>query len=311
MPLNLQILRRRLCIGLVLALLSTSAAALAETILQRGNRDEPETLDPHKSDGYQEYWVQSDLFEGLTRIDAHGQVVPGVAESWDIAPDGLTWTFHLRPNLRWSDGSPLTADDFVWSLRRVVDPATAASYASAFLPIVGAKGITDGTDKDLTKLGVAAPDARTVVIRLTEPTAYLGGLLTLGIGFPLPRKAIEAYGDEWTRPGHIVGDGAFVMDSWTPQLEIRLKRNPNYYDAAAVKLDGVVWSVNEDDETALKRYRPAISISPACRASWCRRCNGKCRPISIPARSFGPASSRSIPSVRRSTISGCARRWRC
>jgi oligopeptide transport system substrate-binding protein len=241
--------------GLAAILLLSSAAAPAEAILQRGNKDEPETLDPHRSDGIQEYWVQSDLFEGLTRIDAHGQVVPGVAESWEIAPDGLSWTFHLRPDLKWSDGTPLTAEDFVWSLRRAVDPKTAASYASILNPIANAQAITDGKEKDLGKLGVSAPDARTVVIRLVAPTAYLGGVLTLGIAFPVPRKAIEAYGDEWTRPGHIVGDGAFVMDSWTPQLEIRLKRNPNYYDAAAVKLDGVVWSVNESDETALKRYR--------------------------------------------------------
>jgi len=250
-------LQLRRCYGAALAatLLLSSAVAPAGTILQRGNKDEPETLDPHRSDGIQEYWVQSDLFEGLTRIDPHGKIVPGVAESWEIAADGLSWTFHLRPDLKWSDGTKLTSEDFVWSLRRAVDPKTAASYASILNPIVNAQAITDGTEKDLGKLGVSAPDARTLVIRLAAPTAYLGGVLTLGIAFPVPRKVIEAYGADWTRPGHIIGDGAFVMDSWTPQLEIRLKRNPNYYDAAAVKLDGVVWSVNEDDETALKRYR--------------------------------------------------------
>ena len=253
--LNLPLLCRRLCAGVVLTLLLAAAAPPPETVLQRGNKDEPETLDPHKSDGYQEYWVQSDLFEGLTRIDAQGKVVPGVAESWDVAPNGLAWTFHLRHGLKWSDGSPLTAQDFVWSFRRGVDPATGASYASAFYPVVGARAINDGQEKDLGKLGVAAPDPDTVVIRLTEPTAYLAGVLSLGIGFPLPRKVIEAYGAEWTKPGHLIGNGAFMLDSWTPQSEIRLTRNPNYHDAAAVKLDAVVWSVNPDDETALKRYR--------------------------------------------------------
>ncbi|MEI9985475.1 MAG: peptide ABC transporter substrate-binding protein [Aliidongia sp.] len=247
--------RRRIWPAFAVILLLASAAAPAETILQRGNKNEPETLDPQKSDGVQEYWVQSDMFEGLTRIDPLGKIVPGVAESWDIAPDGLAWTFHLRPDLKWSDGSPLTAEDFVWSLRRAVDPRTAASYASILYPVVGARAINEGKEKDLAKLGVEAPDPRTLIVRLTEPTAYLAGVATLGIMFPIPRKAVEAYGEEWTRPGHIVGDGAFVMDSWTPQLEIRLKRNPNYYDAGAVKIDTVVWSVNEDDETALKRYR--------------------------------------------------------
>jgi oligopeptide transport system substrate-binding protein len=241
--------------GLTGLLLLTSAAASAEAILQRGNKDEPETLDPQKSDGLQEYWIQSDLFEGLTRMSPHGTVIPGVAQSWDIAADGLSWTFHLRPDLKWSDGSPLTSEDFVWSLRRALDPKTGASYASILDPIVGARAINEGTEKDLTRLGVTAPDAHTVVIRLNGPTTYLGGVLTLSIAFPLPRHVIETYGADWTHPDHIVGDGAFVLDSWTPQLEVRLKRNPNYYDAAEVKLDGVVWSVNEEDETALKRYR--------------------------------------------------------
>jgi oligopeptide transport system substrate-binding protein len=235
--------------------LMVANAASAETILQRGNKDEPESLDPQKSDGLEEYWVQSDLFEGLTRIGPHGTVVPGAAERWDISSDGLTWTFHLRPDLKWSDGSALTAEDFVWSMRRAVDPTTGAAYASILNPIAGAKAINEGTEKDLTKLGVTAPDPHTVAIALTAPTAYLGGVLTLAIGFPLPRKTIEAYGIDWTKPGHLVCNGAFALDSWTPQLDIRLKRNPNYYDAAAVKLDGVVWSVNESDETALKRYR--------------------------------------------------------
>lgn len=246
---------RRLSAALAAILLLAGTAAEAETILQRGNKDEPETLDPQKSDGTQEYWVQSDLFEGLTRIDAHGKIVPGVAQSWDIAPDGLAWTFHLRPGLKWSDGSPLTAEDFVWSFRRAVDPKTAASYASILYPVVGARAINEGKEKDLAKLGVSAPDPQSFVVKLSEPTAYLAGVATLGIAFPIPRKAVEAYGEEWTRPGHVIGDGAFVMESWTPQSEIRLKRNPNYYDAAAVKLDGVVWSVNEEDETAMKRYR--------------------------------------------------------
>jgi oligopeptide transport system substrate-binding protein len=229
--------------------------ARAETVLRRGNHDEPETLDPHKSDGSQEYWIQSDLFEGLTRIDGHGRIVPGVAEKWEVTPDGLTWIFHLRADLKWSDGSPLTADDFVWSFRRVLDPKTAASYASVLYPIAKAKEINEGTEKDFTKLGVTAPDARTVQFKLVQPTAYLPGVLTLGVGFPLPRKAIEAYGDEWTRPGKIISNGAFVMQEWTPQLDIKLKRNPNYYAPDGVKLDGVVWSVNEQDETAIKRYR--------------------------------------------------------
>jgi oligopeptide transport system substrate-binding protein len=253
--LNRPILHHLFCAAFVAALFLASTAAPAETILLRGNKDEPETLDPQKADGSEEFWVQSDLFEGLTRVDPHGKIVPGVARNWEIAGDGLSWTFHLRPDLKWSDGTPLTAEDFVWSMRRAVDPNTAASYASILYPIAGARAINSGREKDLATLGVTAPDAGTLVIRLETPTAYLAGVMTLGIAMPVPRRAIEAYGADWTRPGHIIGNGAFVMESWTPELEIHMKRNPNYYDAAAVKLDGVVWSVNPVDETALKRYR--------------------------------------------------------
>ena len=232
-----------------------SGLAQAETVLRRGNHDEPETLDPQKSDGSQEYWIQSDMFEGLTKVDAEGRIVPGTAERWETTPDGLGWTFHLRPGLEWSDGSPLTAEDFVWTLRRAIDPATAAAYASILYPIAGAREINDGREKDLSKLGVAAPDPLTVTFRLRQPTPYLPGLLTLGVAFPLPRRAIEANGETWTRPGNLVSNGAFMLQSWTPQADLKLVRNPHYRGAAKIKLDAVVWSVNEDDETAVKRYR--------------------------------------------------------
>ena len=239
----------------LLALLVPLTAAAEERVLHRSMVAEPDSLDPPKFSGQPEAIVADDLFEGLLSRSPTGDPVPGVAQSWESSADGRAWTFHLRPDLKWSDGSPLTSEDFVWSLRRALDPKTGASYASILDPIVGARAINEGTEKDLTRLGVTAPDAHTVVIRLNGPTTYLGGVLTLSIAFPLPRHVIETYGADWTHPDHIVGDGAFVLDSWTPQLEVRLKRNPNYYDAAEVKLDGVVWSVNEEDETALKRYR--------------------------------------------------------
>ncbi|HVJ51031.1 MAG TPA: peptide ABC transporter substrate-binding protein [Aliidongia sp.] len=243
------------CRLLAVAALMLPIVAQAETVLRRGNHDEPETLDPQKSDGSQEYWIQTDLFEGLAKFDAEGKIVPGAAESWEASADGLTWIFHLRHGLEWSDGSPLTAEDFVWSLRRAVDPRTAAAYASILYPVVGAKEINDGREKDLAKLGVAAPDPLTVTFRLTQPTPFLAGVLTLGIAYPLPRRVIEAEGEGWTRPGKLVSNGPFMLAAWTPQLDLKLVRNPHYHAAAAVKLDAVVWSVNEEDETAVKRFR--------------------------------------------------------
>jgi oligopeptide transport system substrate-binding protein len=180
--------------------------------------------------------------------------VPGVASSWETSPDGLVWIFHLRPGLRWSDGSPLTAGDFVWSFRRAVDPATASPYAEALYPIANAARLNAGSEQDATKLGVAAPDPLTLVVTLAQPTAYLAGVMSLPVCFPLPRRAIEAGGPDWAKPGRLVSNGAFTLASWTPQLEIMLARNPNYWDAGAVTLDKVRWVAVEDEQASLRAY---------------------------------------------------------
>ena len=227
----------------------------AETVFRRGHQAEPESLDPQKVDSAEEQNILLDLFEGLTRIDGTGKIVPGVASSWETSADGLTWTFHLRPEAKWSDGSPLTAEDFVYGFRRAVDPVTAAPYVSILYEIAGARAINDSKEKDLAKLGVTAPDAHTVKIALTEPTAFLPGVLSLAIAYPMPKAAIEAGGAQWTRPGHMVSNGAYKLDSWEPQQEIRLVRNSNYWNSAAVKIDTARWLVVESDETAFKRFR--------------------------------------------------------
>ncbi|HLY56969.1 MAG TPA: peptide ABC transporter substrate-binding protein [Stellaceae bacterium] len=244
----------RLALLPVLCLLLAAPAA-AEQILHRGHHDEPESLDPHKSDGAQEMSIEDDLFEGLTRLDSHGKVVPGVASAWEMSPDGLAWTFHLRPGLLWSDGSPLTAEDFVWSMRRAVDPATASPVAEVLYPIAGAKALNEGTVKDPATLGVAAPDPATVVIRLERPNTLVPSIMALTETLPVPRRAIEAHGESWARPGHMISNGAFILDAWRPQLDVTLKRNPHYWDAASVALDGVRWQTVEDEQTSLRLYR--------------------------------------------------------
>lgn len=263
-----------LCGGVLLAASLFVGAASAETVFRRGHQAEPESLDPQKVDSAEESNILLDLFEGLTRIDGTGAIVPGVASSWDVAPDGLTWTFHLRPEAKWSDGTPVVAGDFVYGLRRAVDPATAANYVSILYEIAGARAISDGKEKDLAKLGVSAPDAHTVKIVLTEPTAFLPGVLTLPIAYPMPKAAIEAGGAQWTRPGKIVSNGAYKLDSWEPQQEIRLTRNPNYWAAGTVKIDVARWLVVESDETAFKRFRAGeldFSRIPVTEMPWARK----------------------------------------
>ena len=145
-------------------MLATSVAANAETVLRRGNGTEPETLDPQKSTGVPEANIQYELLEGLTTYSANGDVVPGAAESWDVSDDGKTYTFHLRKDGKWSNGDPVTAGDFVFSFRRLVDPAIASDYAYMTDMIVNADKIRKGEEKDLTKLGVEAVDDSTLKI---------------------------------------------------------------------------------------------------------------------------------------------------
>ncbi len=215
---------------------------------------EPTSLDPHKFDGVEEYRIGTDLFEGLTTMSATDAVIPGAAESWDKSADGLTWTFHLRSDVLWSDGTPVTAEDFVYSFRRALDPATASPYVIALLPIVNASEISAGTEKDLSKLGVSAPDPRTVVVTLAKPTPWLLELMTSQTAMPVPRHVIEQWGDKWTLPAHIVSNGPFMLKEWVPLSRIAMVRNPKFHDSAAVKLDEVDYMLADDYKAALKRY---------------------------------------------------------
>jgi oligopeptide transport system substrate-binding protein len=233
---------------------------------------EPESLDPQFISGSTDYDVVDDLFEGLTAQAADGTIIPALAQRWEISTDRLRWVFHLRPGLVWSDGSPLTAGDFVYGMRRAVDPKTASPYAAALAPFKMAHAIIEGQAKP-AQLGVAAPDDVTLVIDLAEPTPFLPGLLAQPIALPLPHAAIERWGSEWTRPGHMVNDGPFVLESWTPQSEILLARNPKYRDAGSVALDKVDWLLGDDRRAALRRYRGGELDSAALAAedfSWAK-----------------------------------------
>jgi oligopeptide transport system substrate-binding protein len=215
---------------------------------------EPATLDPAKMEGQLEYQIATDLFEGLVSYSSTDKVVPGVAERWETSADGLTWTFHLRGDAKWSDGTPVTADDFVYSLERVVDPATDCPYVLAVLPILNAEEINSGREKDLAKLGIQALDPRTLQFTLAKPTPWFLDLLTGQTGLPVPRRAIEAWGSKWTSPDHIVTNGAFTLKRWVTLGEVDLARNPNFHDAASVKLPEVDYIFADDEHTALKQY---------------------------------------------------------
>jgi oligopeptide transport system substrate-binding protein len=240
---------------LAAALAPLPAAAADHAVLYRGNGSEPETLDIHRSSGIPEFELQVDLFEGLVHYGPAGEPVPGVAERWTVSDDGLTYRFHLRPDARWSNGDPVTAGDFVFALRRAVAPATASRYAFILFPITQAEEIAAGKTTDAGQLGVAAPDDHTVVFTLKAPTPYFLGLLTHHMAFPLHRASLERYGERWTRPANLVGNGAYRLERWVPQSEITLVKNPRYWDAAAVAIERVVYVATEDVGAELRRYR--------------------------------------------------------
>lgn len=234
-------------------ILGTTALASAETVLNRGNDTDPSTLDHHRTSTVAEANLLRDLYEGLVAEAADGEVIPGTAESWEISEDGLTYTFTLREDARWSNGDPVTASDFVFAFRRIMDPATGAGYASILYPIANAEAInTEGGD--IETLGVEAADDRTLVITLQNPTPFFIELLTHQTAMPLHQASVEAHGDAFTRPGNMVTNGAFMLESFTPNDRIVMRRNPEYWDAANVAIDVINYIPFEDRAACLRRF---------------------------------------------------------
>jgi oligopeptide transport system substrate-binding protein len=250
-------LRSRLArFAAALALASALAAtpALAEKVLRIANMGEPETLDPHKTSTVLEANILRNLFEGLVVQDPRGNVAPGVAESWSVSPDGLTYTFHLRRSAKWSNGEAVTADDFVYSLRRIEDPKLNSQYAEVLYPIKNAEEVNTGK-VELAALGVKALDPPTVEITLKAPTPYFLQLLAHQTALPVNARAIAEFGAEWVRPGKMVSNGAYLLADAKPGAPIRLVKNPHYWDAAQVTIDTVVFDPSEDRGNVLRRYR--------------------------------------------------------
>jgi len=259
----------------ILLLLFCSTVDAAQRVIHRGNGAEPETLDIHKSSGVPEANIQRDLFEGLLAEAADGSLIPGVAERWSVSDDGLTYTFQLRDDARWSDGTAVTAADFVFAFRRALDPATASDYAFILWPVKNAEAFSKGELDDPKALGVEAVDEHTLKITLERPTPYFLGLLTHHMAYPAPRRAIERHGRQWTRPGRLVSNGAYRLVAWQPQSSIRLEKNPHFHDAANVVTDVVIYLPTEDKNTELKRFRAGeLDITedvPSSQIPWIER----------------------------------------
>lgn len=215
---------------------------------------DPETIDPALNSAVDGGNMLLHAFECLLIVDQEGKLAPGQAESWEVSDDGLVWTFHLRDGLKWSDGSDLTAGDFEYSWKRVCDPIVAAPYADTVLSMV--EGYEAAIGGDLDALQVTAEDDKTLVVTLNAPCSYFGSLAAFATLSPVQPATVEANGDAWAiAPETYVSNGPFYMTEWVPGSHILFSKNPNYWNADAIKLDGIQFALIEDSNASYSAYQ--------------------------------------------------------
>ncbi len=245
-----------------------------ETPVEAGNRDgiihlgngaEPRDLDPHTATSVTEANILSALFEGLVIFAPDGKtILPGAAERWDVSPDGRVYTFHLRHDLKWSNGDALTADDFLYSFRRIVEPKLASEMAVYVNWVAGAQDYNEGKTTDLATVGLRAPDPQTFEITLKERTPFWLTLIAQNPFYPVHRASVEKHdaylrrGGEWTRPGNLVGNGPFTLKEWHINESLAVEKNPRYWNAANVPLHGAVFHPTDDPGVEERNFRGGL-----------------------------------------------------
>jgi oligopeptide transport system substrate-binding protein len=226
----------------------------AVQVLHKGNGAEVQTLDPHKAEGVPSSNVLRDLYEGLTTEAPNGDVIPGAAESWTLSDDGLVYTFKIRANAKWSNGDPVTAHDFEYGIKRSVNPETLSKYAYILAPIKNAEAIS-AAEADVDTMGVKALDNKTLEITLKASTPYFLGLLNHSSTYAVHKASVEEFGDQFSRPGKMVSNGAYYLVDWVPQSQMKLERNKHYWNNDKTIIDTVNYYPIEDQSTGLKRFR--------------------------------------------------------
>ncbi|HVU17161.1 MAG TPA: peptide ABC transporter substrate-binding protein [Candidatus Didemnitutus sp.] len=233
-------------------------------VLRLSQLNEPATLDPQLATLPDEFFVIRSLSEGLVRPAPAGDpagtdFLPAAASSWEVDSSGRQWVFHLNPAARWSNGDPVTASDFVATIRRALTPSLAAPKAALFFDVKNATAFYRGQVKDFSPVGAIARDDFTLEIDLEHPTPHLLALAASGPWIPVHAATLQKFGDTresaWTRPGNFVGNGPFVLESWQHQEVIRVARNPHYHDASRVELDGIEFRKFDDQNTEERAYR--------------------------------------------------------
>jgi oligopeptide transport system substrate-binding protein len=227
-----------------------------------GNGGEPSDLDPQVAIGQIEHDITLSLYEGLVYGDAKDNSPrPGVAESWDISPDGLVYTFHLRQNARWSNGDPVTAGDFYESYHRMLLPSLAAQYSYMLYPVTNAEAFNLGKITNFDQVGFKVLDDHTLRLILHGPAPYLLKMMVHDSWYPVPVATIKKYGaiddrsNPWTRPEHFVGNGPFVLKEWVMNSHILAVKSPSYWDAEHVRLNSIYFSPEESYYTEERMFR--------------------------------------------------------
>lgn len=251
---------------LALGLLCTTATVFAAQVppgtvlaekqeLVRNNGSEPASLDPHKVESDVEFKIISDLFEGLVSVSPAGEIQPRLAEKWENK-ENTVWTFHLRPGITWSDGTAITAQDIVWSWQRLVSPLTASPYSSypGNMHIVNAKEIAEGKKAPET-LGVKAVDDATLEVTLTQPNAAFLAMLAHPSLVPIDKVLVNRFGEQWTKPEHIVTSGPYKLSAWVVNERIVAERNPRYWDNQHTVINKVTWLPIHSEAADVNRYK--------------------------------------------------------
>ena len=233
--------------------------------LELGNLSEPTDLDPQIITAQNDFNIVFTLLEGLTTPDAKDlHPTPGAAQSWEVSPDGLIYTFHLRPQARWSNGDPVTAQDFLYSWRRMLTPALGAEYSYMLYVVKNAEEFNTGKLTDFSQVGFAAPDRLTIQVTLKSPTPYFLSLVAHNSWFPVHQATVEKFGKltdrgtPWTRPGNYVGNGPFVLKEWRTNQIIRVEKSPTYWDAPHVELHGINFHPIESADTEERAFRAGL-----------------------------------------------------
>lgn len=243
---------------------SSTASASAKggkKVLRYGNQAEPQDIDPHVVTGTPEHRLCLTFLEGLVSEDPQLNIIPAAAEKWEISPDGLIYTFHLRADGKWSNGEPVTADDFVQSFQRELTPALGSEYSYMLWLAVGAEDYNKGKTKDFSTVGFKALDARTLQITLRQPAPFLLHAMNHYAWYPVPVATIKKFGGldrkntQWTRPENFVGNGPYILKEWTPNQKIVALRSPTYWDRDKVKIDEIDFFPIELAETEEHMFR--------------------------------------------------------